>query len=154
VFPSAFGRLHPHYRSPHIAIGLQTIFNICLGLFCGWYFGTVNTFGIGGAMITFGMIFVYGCGLVAVPIFYLREHRDEFNIVTHLIFSILGLACLVPVFYYSIVPFPPYPFKVAPIADIVWFVIGIIVVLWLASRRAGALERSREIFEDAQHLEA
>jgi amino acid transporter len=154
VFPPAFGRLHPRYRSPHIAIGLQTIFNICLGLFCGWYFGTVNTFGIGGAMITFGMIFVYGCGLVAVPIFYLREHRDEFNIVTHLIFSILGLACLVPVFYYSIVPFPPYPIKIAPIADIVWFVIGILVVVYLASRRAGALERSREIFEDAQHLEA
>jgi amino acid transporter len=100
-------------------------------------------------MITFGMIFVYGCGLVAVPIFYLREHRDEFRPIVHLILPVLGLAALAPVAYYSVVPFPVWPIKVGPIADIVWFVIGVLVVLWLAKRRPGELESSaRQIFEE------
>jgi amino acid transporter len=155
VFPRQFGALHPHYRSPHVAIALQTVFNITLGLFCGWYFGTVNTFGIGGAMITFGMIFVYGCGLVAVPIFYLREHRDEFRWIVHLVLPILGIIALAPVFYYSIVPLPPYPINIAPIAVVCWFVIGILVVLFLNKTRPGRLETGgREIFEEAQHLSA
>ena len=86
---------------------------------------TLNTFGVGGIMITFGMIFVYGCGLVAVPIFYLREHRDEFRPIVHLILPVLGIVALAPVAYYSVVPFPVWPIKVGPIADIVWFVIGV-----------------------------
>ena len=148
VFPKPFASLHPKYRSPHVAIALQTVFNIVVGLTAGWYFGTVNTFGIGGAMITFGMIFVYGCGLVAVPIFYLREHRDEFNWLTHALLPALGIVALAPVFYYSISPFPPWPIKIAPIADIVWFAIGILLVVYLTSTRPGALERSaKEIFE-------
>jgi amino acid transporter len=155
VFPRPFGVLHPRYRSPHVAIALQTVFNITLGLFCGWYFGTVNTFGIGGAMITFGMIFVYGCGLVAVPIFYLREHRDEFRWIVHLVLPILGIVALAPVFYYSIVPLPPYPINIAPVTVAVWFVIGILVVLYLHRTRPEKLETGgREIFEEAQHLEA
>jgi amino acid transporter len=32
VFPKAFGELHPKYRSPHIAIGLQTVWNIVVGI--------------------------------------------------------------------------------------------------------------------------
>jgi amino acid transporter len=149
VFPKAFASLHPKYRSPHVAIGLQTAFNIVVGIACGIGFGTVNTFGVGGIMITFGMIFVYGCGLVAVPIFYLREHRDEFNPLTHLILPVLGLAALAPVAYYSVVPFPVWPIKVGPIADIVWFVIGVLLVVWLVKRRPGELESSaHQIFEE------
>jgi amino acid transporter len=149
VFPRQFGALHPRYRSPSVAIGLQTIFNIVVGISCGIYFGTLNTFGVGGIMITFGMIFVYGCGLVAVPIFYLREHRDEFNWMLHGILPALGIISLAPVAYYSVVPFPPYPIKIGPIADIVWFVIGVLLVLWLVQRRPGELESSaHQIFEE------
>jgi amino acid transporter len=149
VFPRQFGALHPRFRSPHVAVGLQTAFNIVVGIACGIGFGTLNTFGVGGIMITFGMIFVYGCGLVAVPIFYLREHRDEFNWLLHGLLPVLGLVALAPVAYYSVSPFPPWPIKIGPIADIVWFVIGVLVVLWLVRRRPDQLESgARQIFEE------
>ena len=44
-------------------------------------------------MITFGMVFVYGCGLVAVAKMYLGPHRDEFNVLLHVILPVIGLAC-------------------------------------------------------------
>jgi amino acid transporter len=149
VFPKAFGRLHPVHRSPHIAIYLQTAFNIIMGLFMGYSLGTVNTFGVFGAMITFAMIFVYGLGLIAVPVFYLREHRDEFNVVLHGILPALGLIALAPILYYNLNPFPVWPFKLAPIIAIIWLAIGIVVVLWLTSTRPASLETAgREIFEE------
>lgn len=149
VFPSAFGRLHPKHRSPHIAIYLQTVFNIVLGIFCGITLGTVNTFGVFGAMITFAMIFVYGCGLVAVPVFYLREHRDEFNLMLHGILPALGIVALAPILYYNLNPFPVWPFKLAPIIAFSWLGIGAVVVAWLSATRPRALEAAgREIFEE------
>ena len=149
VFPRQFGALHPKYRSPHVAIGLQTLFNIVVGIACGIGFGTLNTFGVGGIMITFGMIFVYGCGLVAVPIFYLREHRDEFNWLLHGILPCSASSRSRPSRTTASSPFPPWPIKIGPIADIVWFVIGILVVLWLVQRRPGELESSaHQIFEE------
>jgi amino acid transporter len=149
VFPSAFGRLHPVHRSPYIAIYLQTVFNVVVGIFCGITLGTVNTFGVLGAMITMGMIFVYTCGLVAVPVFYLREHRDEFNMLLHGILPALGVVALAPVLYYNLNPFPSWPFSLAPIIAFSWLGIGVIVVLWLSSTRPLALASAgREIFEE------
>jgi amino acid transporter len=149
VFPKAFGHLHPVHRSPHVAIYLQTAFNLIVGIFCGITLGTVNTFGVLGAMITMGMIFVYTCGLVAVPVFYLREHRDEFNVILHGILPVLGIAALAPVLYYNLNPFPVWPFKLAPIIAFSWLGIGVLVVAWLSSTRPKALESAgREIFEE------
>jgi amino acid transporter len=149
VVPKAFGHLHPVHRSPHVAIYLQTAFNVIVGLFCGYTLGTVNTFGVFGAMITLGMIFVYGCGLVAVPVFYLREHRDEFNMLVHGILPALGIAALAPVLYYNLNPFPVWPFKLAPIFAFSWLAIGIVVVAWLAKTRPVALDSAgRQIFEE------
>lgn len=150
VFPQAFGKLHATRRTPYIAIMAQTVFSIVVGIFCGITLGTVNTFGVLGAMVTFAMIFVYGCTLIAVPVFYLREHRDQFNVILHGILPFFGILVLIPVFYYNVNPFPPMPFRLAPIIAIGWFVIGIVLVLWLARTRPAQLEAAgKEIFEEA-----
>lgn len=145
VFPRQFARLHPKHKSPHFAIFVQTVFNIALGLFCGFTLGTVNTFGVLGAMITFGMIFVYGSALLAVPVFYLREHRSEFRVFSHVALPALGAVALAPVFWYNISPFPPWPFNIAPIAVMIWLVIGIFVVAYLAKYRSEQLAASTRL---------
>jgi amino acid transporter len=148
VFPRQFARLHPKHKSPHVAIGVQTVFNIVFGIFCGITLGTVNTFGVLGAMITFGMVFVYGSALVAVPVFFWREHRDEFGVINHVVLPALGILSLAPVFYYNIVPFPPFPFEIAPIAVMVWLVIGIGVVAYLSKYRSKQLAASARLILD------
>jgi amino acid transporter len=151
VLPSALGRLHPRYRSPHIAIAFQTVVSVVIGIITGVTLGPATTFGVFGAMITFGMIFVYGCGLVTVSVMYLREHRDEFNIWLHLILPIIGLVMLVTILYYNVRPFPVYPFNIAPITVAVWFLVGVAVVVWLSRTRPRELdEGAREIFADVE----
>jgi amino acid transporter len=151
VFPRQFARLHPTHHSPHFAIGVQTVFNVAFGLFCGWRLGTVNTFGVLGAMITFGMVFVYGAALVAVPVFYLREQRAEFGWFSHLVLPAVGIISLGPVFYYNINPWPAWPFDIAPVAVAVWMAIGIVIVAYLAKYRGPQLDASaRLIFDEDQ----
>jgi amino acid transporter len=151
VLPSALGRLHPKYRTPYVAIAFQTVFSVVVGIIAGVTLGPTNTFGVFGAMITFGMIFVYGCGLVAVAVMYLGPYRREFNVLLHVILPAIGLIMLLVILYYNVKPFPPYPFNIAPITVICWFIIGWIVVLWLSRTRPRQLnEGAQEIFADVE----
>lgn len=155
VLPRALSRLHPRFHTPHVAIAAQTVLSIVVGIVAGVTLGTVNTFGVFGGMITFGMIFVYGSGLIAVPVFYLREHRDEFRALQHLILPAIGLVALAPILYYNVHPFPPFPFRIAPIVDITWLVIGIFVVLYLTRYRSSELQRgAEEIFGGGEETPA
>ena len=151
VLPRALGRLHPKYRSPHIAIAFQTVVSVVIGIITGIILGPAMTFGVFGAMITFGMIFVYGCGLVTVTVMYLRDHRDEFNPLIHVVLPAIGMVMLLAILYYNVKPFPPFPFNIAPITVICWFVVGVIVVWWLSRSRPRELdEGAREIFADVE----
>ena len=152
VLPRALGKLHPKYRTPYVAIAFQTVLSVVIGLVAGKTLGPVNTFGVFGAMITYGMIFVYGCGLVALPVFYLREHRDEFNPIMHVALPVLGLIGLIAVLWANLKDFPlPFPFNLPPIVVGCWFVLGVIVVWWLSSSRPKELEEgAQEIFADVE----
>jgi amino acid transporter len=151
VLPRALGRLHPKYRTPYVAIVFETALSIAVGFLMGFTLGPATTFGVLGGMITFGMIFVYGCGLVAVAVMYLGKYRSEFNVWLHVILPAIGLIMLIAIFYKNVNPFPPYPFNIAPITVICWFVLGLIVMLWLARTRPRELEEgAREIFADVE----
>jgi amino acid transporter len=151
VLPRVLGSLHPRYRTPHVAIGFQTVFSVVIGIITGITLGPATTFGVFGAIITFGMIFVYGCGLVAVAIMYLGKYRSEFNALLHVILPAIGMAALLAILYYNVRPFPPYPFNIAPITVICWFVVGVIVMLWLSRSRPRELEEgAQEIFADVE----
>jgi len=90
-------------------------------------------------MISIGTILVYALGMIAVPIFYRREHPGEINVWYTYVFPIVGTLSLVPVLYASVYPAPPYPLNLSPYIDIVWIVIGIGVVMWLSRSRPEAL---------------
>ena len=77
--------------------------------------------------------------------FFWREHRDEFGVINHVVLPALGILALAPVFYYNIVPFPPFPFEIAPIAVMVWLVIGIGVVAYLSKYRSKQLAASARL---------
>lgn len=151
VLPKALGKLHPKYRTPYVAIAFQTVFSVVIGIIAGITLGPADTFGVFGAMITFGMVFVYGCGLVAVARMYLGQYRSEFNVFLHAILPVIGMAALLAIIYYNVNPFPPFPFNIAPITVICWFIVGLIVVFWLSRNRSRELEEgAQEIFADVE----
>ena len=94
---------------------------------------------------------------VAVIGFFLRERRDEFNFIKHLLIPIFGVLFMIPAFMSVIGGFTIPLFDVdlpafsgalswtAPIAA-VWMLIGIVMYFVLRSSNPGALERMGEIY--------
>jgi hypothetical protein len=82
--------------------------------------------------------------MIAVPIYYRREHPDEINIFLTYVFPIVGTLMLIPVLYASVYPPPAFPLNLAPYIDIVWILIGIATVVWLGRTRPTQLQAGAE----------
>jgi amino acid transporter len=149
VLPRIFSRLHPRYQSPHIAILAMTLLSFVVTIILGFWLGPINGFGLLATIISVGTIIVYVLGMIAVPIFYRREHPDEINVFLTYIFPAVGTLMLIPVLYASVYPPPAFPLNLAPYIDIVWILIGIGTVMWLSRARPQALAAGAEaIFAD------
>ena len=149
VLPKAFSRVHPRYKSPHIAIIAMVALSFVVTIGLGAWLGPINGFGLLATIITVGTILVYALGMIAVPIFYRREHPDEVNILYTYVFPIVGTLMLIPVLYASVWPPPAFPLNLAPYIDIVWILIGIGVVVYLARTRPKELQAGADaIFAD------
>jgi amino acid transporter len=144
VLPKAFATLHPKYKSPHIAIIAMTALSFVATIVLGTWLGPIEGFGLLATMISIGTILVYALGMIAVPIFYRREHPDEINIFFTYVFPIVGTLMLVPVLYASVYPPPAFPLNLAPYIDIVWILIGFATVMWLSRTRPVQLKSGAE----------
>jgi len=149
VLPRAFASVHPRYKSPHIAILAMTALSFVATIILGVWLGPIKGFGLLATMISVGTILVYSLGMIAVPIFYRREHPDEVNVFFTYVFPIVGILLLLPVLYASVYPPPAFPLNLAPYIDIVWILIGIGTVIWLSRTRPLQLEAGAQaIFAD------
>jgi amino acid transporter len=144
VLPKAFARVHPTYQTPHIAIIAMTALSFVATIILGVWLGPIEGFGLLATMISIGTILVYALGMIAVPIFYRREHPDEINIFYTYIFPIVGTLMLIPVLYASVYPPPAFPLNLAPYIDIVWILIGIASVIYLGRTRPTQLQAGAE----------
>jgi amino acid transporter len=144
VLPKAFASVHPRYKSPHIAILAMTALSFVATIILGVWLGPIQGFGLLATMISIGTILVYSLGMIAVPIFYRREHPDETNVFFTYVFPIVGLLMLVPVLYASVYPPPAFPLNLSPYIDLVWILIGIGTVTWLGRTRPKQLAAGAE----------
>ena len=140
VLPKVFAAVHPRYRSPHIAIFAMTALSFVCTIGLGFWLGPIEGFGLLATMISIGTIIVYALGMIAVPIFYRREHPDEINIFLTYVFPIVGTLALIPVLYASVYPPPAFPLNLSPYIDLVWILIGIGTVIWLGRTRPKQLQ--------------
>jgi amino acid transporter len=149
VFPKGLGMIHPSHRSPVGAIALTTVINYVVTLGLGFWLGPTGEFGFLGVVITVGLIFVYGVGMISVPVYYRREHPEQLNVWLHWVIPIVGTLLLIPPLYASLVPVPAFPFNLPPYVDIVWMLIGVIVLVYLSRTRPEAIATAGKIvFEE------
>ena len=165
LLPRWFAAIHPTRRTPVNAVHAQGLLAIVVAVAGGLILandpfeglGPINIYVFIGTLL--GLLFasMYIAVNVAVIGFYLRERRDEFNVVKHLIIPVLGVIAMIPAFLsviggltIPIVNLELAPFKgalswTAPIAA-VWMVIGIVVYFVLRARNPESLERIGDIF--------
>jgi amino acid transporter len=165
LLPKFFAAVHPTHRTPVNAVHAQVLLAIVVAVAGGLILandpfeglGPINIYVFIGTML--GLIFagMYMAVNVAVIGYYLRERRDEFNVIKHLVIPILGVLAMIPAMMSVIggltIPFfdvelPAYENALRYTAPIVgvWMAIGIVAYLWLRMRSPQALERMGEIY--------
>jgi len=165
LLPRWFATIHPRHQTPVNAIHLQAIVAIVVAVAGGLILandpykdsGPLNIYVFIGTML--GLLFagMYIAVNLAVIGLYLRERRDEFNVIKHLIVPILGVVAMIPAIYSVIggvtIPFlnvsiPAFSGALSYIAPIVgvWMVIGIVVFIWLWTRNPDALTRMGDVY--------
>lgn len=127
LLPEVFGRVGAKGRTPYVALltymGIATLLVIIFGLHIDatTYFSEATTLG------TIPLILMYAISNLALPVYYLRNHRSEFRVVRHLIVPVCGVAVLGLPFWGLVQPGQEQPFNLFP-----WIVLGLIAVsvLW------------------------
>jgi amino acid transporter len=133
------------FRTPDFAIILTMVIALICTLVPGFIYGPATAFAFVGTIIAIPIILVYMATCLAVPFFYQREHRAEFNIVRHVIIPAIPFIVLAIVLYFQFAPVPP-PLNLAVPISIAWLVLGIIIVALLSVRAPEALARSSKVY--------
>ena len=146
VLPSMFGRTHSEHRTPHVAIIAQSILALVVALVLGAAFEPVGEFSIIATAVTIVVILVYMALCVSTIVFYLRERRDQFNVLLHGVFPALAILILLAPLYYQFAPLPDYPVRLGNYFAILWIVLGFLALGLAASQRPQAIAQAEEIF--------
>jgi amino acid transporter len=146
TLPGPLAHISQRFRTPDFAIIFTMIVGIVLTLWPGNAYGATTAFALIGIIITILILLVYIATCIAVPFFYLREHREEFNIVRHVLFPVIPAIVLLFPIYAQFVPAPPAPLNLAGPLCAAWFVLGIVIVAFLSLRRPAALASSDKVF--------
>ena len=148
ALPSALGRVHPRFHSPHIAIYTLTVFTVIGGLVGAAWLGPSATglYGFTGAIGTVGVVLVYIlCNIALIRYFMKREDR---NIVYHVVAPIIGSLGLLYPLYVVVAPGQAYPYSLVPYVVGVYIVIGIAAYFYLRSRAPEKLAAFGSIVAD------
>lgn len=157
--PRALARVHPRYKTPINGVKLQILLTFVVGLGLGWWIGPEMEFEFMGTLLTFALILIFSAANLGVFLYYFRERRDEFHIVLHAVFPLLGTLALFFVAFSSLRPWPPSPIGYTPLVVAIWLALGMVVLLvmklvgkedWLIE--AGRVVEERvETAEEASH---
>jgi amino acid transporter len=139
TLPGWFAKVHPVHRTPTNAILANLALSLGVGLGVGFALNASRSYFLtNGLILVLAVLYIYVSANVAVALYYLRQRRQEFNPILHIVLPVLSTAALVYVTIKSFQPFPSFPYNYAPLIDGIWFAIGLIILgyLWVTKRDA------------------
>jgi amino acid transporter len=132
TLPKWFAHIDPKHRTPTNAILANMVLSLAVGLGVGGLLNASRSyFLIDGLVLVLAVLYIYVNANVAVALYYLRQRRDEFNWLLHIVFPVISTAALVYVTIKSFQPFPSFPYNYAPLIDGIWLAIGVVILLTL-----------------------
>jgi amino acid transporter len=165
LLPRWFAAVHPVYRSPINAVHFQAVAGIIVAIGLGLVLVNDPVEGAPGLNVYIwigtlvGLLFagMYIAVNLACIGYFMRERRDEFNVLKHLIVPVLGVIAMLPAVLAVIggvtipiidVTLDPYENSLrwtAPIVG-VWLLLGIVAYFVLRARNPEALERVDDVY--------
>jgi amino acid transporter len=157
VLPRALAATHPRYRSPYVGVIVQFVLTLAVGVPLGIHFGPVTTFALLATILTGIMVAIYIIFNLSCILFYARQKRSEFNWFLHLVVPVVGIAAFLPAWFTALgigkavlkfVSPLAYPISETGLVIGVWYVIGIVVLIYLYARHPARLPEMQQVFAD------
>jgi amino acid transporter len=146
LLPGVLARTHPTFRTPHVAIAVNTVFAIIVALVAGWVWGPLTGFAVTATAFVIMVIVWYMLGCVACLVEYSVRRRHELNVLLHVVLPIIGFVALAFPLYYLYVPLAPYPIRLALWFAPAWIAVGVVLSLVLWQRRRDLVEDTQKVF--------
>jgi len=134
ALPHPLGWTHPRFRTPYVAIGLQSGVSLVIALVAGAIWTASTAFGFLGFLIGLAAAVAFILILVAAVRYFHRENRAA-GALRNYVIPIIGIVVLLPAVYTSFYPSPGYPLLWAPWLILIWVGLGIIYLVWRGFRR-------------------
>jgi amino acid transporter len=155
ILPSAFARVHPHFKTPYIAVHVQGALGIAIAIVLGFALGgPLLAFALLGTIATLIIVLIYILTNVSNLLFYWREQRNEMNWIWNFIVPILGAVIFVPVLLAAFgidflglhISALTSPANLAPWVVLAWLVIGAVVFVFLKSSAPARIDETAKTF--------
>jgi amino acid transporter len=140
AFPPVLGHVSARHRSPVNAISLGTVISLAVMLGLGLHYGPTEAFAMVGTALVIMIVAVYIFMNAACIGFFARSSSHRFNVVSHLVIPVLGIAAFVPAWCAGagvkiagiswISPLPA-PLSYMGPAVAVWMIIGVAYLIYL-----------------------
>jgi amino acid transporter len=146
IAPRPLARTHPSFRTPHVAIIVNTAIALILSYALGWKWGPLNGFIMLATAATIVVIVVYMLVMLGSIVHYAREGNLRFNPLLHGLFPVAGIVLFAIPLYYQYFPLPPYPTRYAVWVALGWIVAGVVLGAVMWQRRPDALRAGERIY--------
>jgi amino acid transporter len=157
LLPQMLKRVHPQFRTPYVAVNVQAIGGIILAVGLGVVAGgALPAFALLGTVATIIVVTIYILTNLSNLVFYLRERRDEFNLLWNGIVPVVGSLIFLPALVAAfgidfaglgILPLSA-PSNLAPLIIVIWMLAGIALLIYFAARKPERIAETGRVFLD------
>jgi len=157
AFPPQFARVSHRHRSPVLAIAAGTVIGLAVMLGLGLGYDPITAFGMVATALVILLVGIYLVMNVAC-IGYFARRGHGFNLLSHVIIPILGIAAFIPAWLagagikapgLSFIPSLTAPLSYMGPAAAIWMVIGVVFLLFLYARHRQRIQDVALVHLDA-----
>ena len=125
LLPAFLGKIHPQHQTPHSAMWAFLVITVALILGFGLLGGVspLNYFGFAGTLGTIPIILTYMVTNLALPVYVIRHHRSELDVLRHILLPAVGTLVMLLPLWGLVQPGQPWPFNVFP-----WIALGVLAL--------------------------
>lgn len=147
ALPWVLAKVSPSYRTPVVAVYLQTAVAITICLAAGLPLGPYNLFNLLGTTGTFVYIPIFILMNAAAFLYFRRVHPEEFRVLPHIVCPVVSTLALLTIGYESLVPLPAMPVTLAPVLAVLYILAGVAVLVFrnLRPGRRGWMTEAGEL---------
>ena len=143
LLPAVLGNIHPRHQTPHSAMWVYLIITVSLILGFGLLGGVspLRYFGFAGTLGTIPVILTYMLTNLALPIYVIRHHRSELDVLRHMLLPAAGTLIMLFPLWGLVQPGQSWPYNIFPWAAFGVLTLSVVYGLILARMSPGLAGR-------------